>query len=92
MSNLSDMPNTEKVYIVFRGVPSVFYIGSDKSSGYNALKDAEENAKDKTEQTQETHSILCVPKESVEIALAAIYHGVVIHSMEEAIAHEDRED
>jgi hypothetical protein len=64
----------DKCYIVVQGRPSAFY-GRD---GFSA---AEELAALKTEETHEEHTVLSIPIASLEMALVAKYHGVVLHAL-----------
>ena len=61
----------EMQYIVFQGVPKEF----------QDLKEAERFATEKAEETKSQSTIMSVPKVATEIALAAVYHGVVIHAL-----------
>jgi len=74
-----DIAPEDKVYIVFKGKPSVWYQHDKLDS---SLQHAEEEAARKAEEDQDEYTIMCVPKASVEIALVAKYHGVVIHSLD----------
>src|ERR1044072_1053463 len=72
----------DKVYIVFEGRPKVFYSHTPQS-GPGSLCHAEGEAHRMAEASEGEATIMCVPKASVEIALLAKYHGVVIHSLDE---------
>lgn len=79
-----DIAPEDKVYIVFKGRPSVWYgHAKDTDAGRSLLEYAEEEARRRAEEDQDEYTIMCVPKTSVEIALLAKYHGVVIHSLDE---------
>lgn len=67
-------------YIVFQGLPKDFHVNLDQARVY---------AKSQAEATLENHTIMCVHKNSLEIALTAVYHGVKIHAMNRVI--EDQE-
>ena len=88
MGEFTEMAPEDKCYIVFQGIPKAFYTHTDMG-GYNALNSAEEEATRLAEETKEKHTILCVPKESLAFGLTAVFHGVVIHAMEDV---EERED
>lgn len=77
---LQDIAPEDKVYMVFRGKPSVWYDHAE--TGRSALQHAEDEAARKSEEDQEDYTIMVVPKASVEIALVARYHGVVIHALD----------
>ncbi len=78
----SDIAPEDKVYIVFEGKPKIWY-NHPGLAGSESLRHAEEEASRLTEETQIDHTIMVVPKASVEIALVARYHGVVIHAFDE---------
>lgn len=67
-------------YIVFQGLPKNFHVN---------LEQAEIYARKQAESTCESYTIMCVHKNSLEIALTAVYHGVKIHAMSRVI--EDQE-
>lgn len=77
-----DEPENMEI-IVFCGQPLAF----------DDLKEAERFAARKAESQRVTYTIMSVPKVSREIALAAVYHGVVIHGLSkldsEAFEEED---
>lgn len=77
-----DIATEDKVYIVFEGRPKVFY-NHTPDSGPGSLRHAEGEAVRIAEACEGEATIMCVPKASVEIALLARYHGVVIHSLDE---------
>lgn len=79
---LQQIAPEDKVYIVFEGRPKVFY-NHTPESGPGSLNHAEGEAARLAEASQGEATIMCVPKASVEIALLAKYHGVVIHSLDE---------
>jgi hypothetical protein len=73
----------DMVYIVFKGKPSVWYDHNDHPpTGRSSLQYAEDEAARKAEEDQDEYTIMVVPKVSVEIALVAKYHGVVIHALD----------
>jgi hypothetical protein len=87
---LNEIASEDKVYIVFKGKPSVWYDHNDPALiNYSALKNAEEEATHKAEEDQSEYTVMVVPKASVEIALVAKYHGVVIHCLDELDNEED---
>ena len=77
-----DIATEDKVYIVFEGRPKVFY-NHTPESGRGSLAHAEGEAVRMAEASETEATIMCVPKASVEVALLAKYHGVVIHSLDE---------
>lgn len=77
-----DIATEDKVYIVFEGRPKVFY-NHTAQSGPGSLRHAEGEAVRLAEASEGEATIMCVPKASVEIALLAKYHGVVIHALDE---------
>lgn len=77
-----DIATEDKVYIVFEGRPKVFY-NHTPQSGPGSLSHAEGEAYRMAEVSEGEATIMCVPKASVEVALLAKYHGVVIHSLDE---------
>lgn len=80
---LNEIAPEDKVYIVFKGKPSVWYDHNDHPpTGRSSLQYAEDEAARKAEEDQDEYTIMVVPKASVEIALVAKYHGVVIHALD----------
>lgn len=70
----------DSVVIVFKGVPSTWH-------GPNGVTFAEEEAARLCERDQEDYSIMVVPITALT-GLVARYHGVVLHSLEEALKGE----
>lgn len=77
----NEFPRDDKCYIVVKGRPDVWY-GSQ-------LADAEEVAVRKAEEEQCEYTIMSVPIASVDMALVAKYHGVVIHALDRLEADDE---
>lgn len=67
----------EMVYIVFSGTPTVFTLEDE------AYAAAEEHAARLAEETHQPHTLMMVPRSSVDVAVVAAYEGVVIKSLPE---------
>jgi hypothetical protein len=73
------MPQEQKCYIVFRGKPSAWYVHEDSKG--EPFRNAEEEAARRALEEEEDYTILCIPKESLEMGMIAKYHGVVLHAL-----------
>ncbi|HET7640143.1 MAG TPA: hypothetical protein VFK47_15560 [Ktedonobacteraceae bacterium] len=71
----------DNVTIVFKGLPQTWY-------GPDSVQLAEEQAAELAERDQEDYSILVIPRTALK-GLVARYHGVVLHSLEEALKEEN---
>lgn len=71
------------VYVVFSGTPTVFAKGEVDSTSVGAYDLAEEHAAMLAEETHQPHTIMMVPRSSVDVAVVAAYEGVVIKSLPE---------
>lgn len=88
LKQLTDIAPEDKAYIVVQGRPRVWYCNSE--NGATALINAEEQAGRLCEETQEEYTVMCVPRASVDIALVAKYHGVVLHALDRLEADDER--
>lgn len=84
---MSVVPGENKAYIVVTGRPSVWHVGA--LTGPEALRAAEEKAARETERTQEDHTVMCVPVESLDYAVVAQYYGVVLKALSTLPDEED---
>ena len=69
-----EFPRDDKCYIVVKGRPDVWY--------GNSLPEAERVAAERAEQDRDEYTIMSVPRASVDMALVAKYHGVVLHALD----------
>jgi hypothetical protein len=70
---LSDIDASEKVFIVFRGTPQL----------EGDLDSAKYTAEDMCEDVGDSATIMLIPRASLEHALKAVNHGVVLHALGE---------
>lgn len=80
-SYTDEFPSEDKCFIVVKGRPDVWY--------GNSLPEAERVAADRAEQDQGEYTIMSVPRASVDMALVAKYHGVVIHALDKMEADDE---
>lgn len=73
---------SDHAYIVFQGTPVVY----DETTHENPLEAAEVDASKRAERSQLPHTIMQVPWFSLDTALAAVYQGTVIMTLEQAEA------
>lgn len=71
------------VYLVFSGTPTVFTKGDAITGVTDAYGAAESHAAMLTEETHQPHTIMMVPRSSVDVAVVATYEGVTIKSLPE---------
>jgi len=82
-----EIPPEDKAYIVVKGRPSAWY---DHGNGANSLVHAEEEAARKAEEEQCEYTVMVVPVASLDMALVAKYHGVVMHALDKLEADDER--
>jgi len=74
---------SEQVYVVFRGVPTVFREGDPIVGTDDPLALAEEAAANLAELHHEPFTVMAVPASSLDMALVADYQGVVVKTLQE---------
>lgn len=87
LKQLVDLAPEDKCYIVVQGRPKVWYCNTD--NGANALLNAEEEAARLCGRDEEDYTVMCVPRASVDVALVAKYHGVVMHALDKLRADDE---
>lgn len=86
LKQLTEIAPEDKAYIVVQGRPRVFYVNGP---GGQALLDAEEKAAEMCAQSHEDYTVMCVPRASVDVAIVAKYHGVVMHALDNLQADDE---
>lgn len=92
VSTFQEMPRWDKCFIVFKGVPEVWYMHKDDELNERdvALREAETSAARQAEAEEGSYTYMCVPEVSVKHhALTAVYQGTVVHSTHELLQQED---
>lgn len=81
---LNDIPREETVYVVFRGTPIAVYDRSPEGH-----EESREHAAKLARQTEESYTIVCVPRVSLKVGSVARYMGVVIDILNDSDMREE---
>ena len=78
---ITDLDHEDKVFIVFKGIPEVVYVGD----GSRAYDTARERALALAEDTNRDTTFMLVPKECVDTLSMVVHnHGFMIHALQYA--------
>ena len=75
-----DLMTDEKCYLVFKGTPSPAWMDHN---------DAERLAAEMCEEAGDKATIMVIPRASLEHAMVAVNHGVVMHALKNVEEDED---